>query len=238
MVSTVLVQPDGKMLLFATKGDAGPMVMSLVLVRLLPTGKLDTAFGTNGIFEIQPAGNWGSASSVLDSQGRVVATATKANHFVVMRLAADGKLDPQFGGGVVDLGTGIPGGVWVEPSGAIYVAGSLGGTFVVARLTGDGKLDPSFGGTGVGGGSFPSDSHGQGVTVHKDGTVLAVGNARTSPTSYDRLVVRYRQDGQLDSTFGVGGIARTGGMGSTVTVQSACHLLVGGRSSLLTRYAL
>jgi uncharacterized delta-60 repeat protein len=101
------------------------------LVRYLPSGKLDTSFGTDGLattagsaagLAIEPDGDWLAVGAGATSSG--------VSTFEVTRFTSAGKLDPAFGNdGVVT--TAFPGAsdgaaadaVLVEPDGNILVGG-------------------------------------------------------------------------------------------------------------------
>jgi hypothetical protein len=65
-----------------------------------------------------------------------------------------------------------------------------GGTRRVQTATGDGN-------------SFPSD-----VTVQADGRVLLLGSSRIGPSEFELVLLRLETDGDLDTTFGAGGLVR------------------------------
>jgi uncharacterized delta-60 repeat protein len=66
----------------------------------------------------------------------------------------------------------------------------------------DGDLDSAFGANGVVLTDFGANEHAVAVAVQRDGKIVAVGSA----TNFmDFGLVRYNQDGSLDSTFGSGG---------------------------------
>lgn len=109
------------------------------------------------------------------------------------------------------------------PDGQLYAAGftSVGEDhlFAVSRFDPDGTLDPTFGTGGTasvnvteGGGGAEV---GRGLAVHDDGTVVVAGPAEHDPSAegeaagdLDVAVIRFTPDGELDTTFGTGGIAR------------------------------
>ena len=127
-----------------------------------------------------------------------------------------GALDPTFSGdGVVT--TSISGhadganAVVVQPDGNVVAAGSCltGGTntdFCLARYLADGTLDASFGTGGmvttpVGSGSDEANA----LVLQPDGKLVAAG-ACFNGASYDFCLARYDTSGNLDASFGTGGI--------------------------------
>jgi uncharacterized delta-60 repeat protein len=138
------------------------------LVRYLPSGKLDTGFGTGGLVQTAQI----VAGLAVEPNGDYLAvgagsTASGITDFIVTRFTAAGKIDPTFGqGGVVTTvfpaasdGAGADA-VLVLPSGNILVGGqaSVPGTSyhapvitegALALYTPSGALDTAFGSGGI-----------------------------------------------------------------------------------------
>lgn len=124
-----------------------------------------------------------------------------------------GELDPTFGvGGKVQPPFGPEsgaGGVAVQPDGRILVAGSTEAStgFTIARLLPNGSPDPSWGG-GDGVVTTPLGEFAASfdVAVQPNGKVVAVGQAAGEKKESDFAIVRYLSNGELDPSFGEGGI--------------------------------
>lgn len=135
--------------------------------------------------------------------------------------AAPGDPDPSFGvQGQVALSC-CASTFAVQPDGKLLTAGLYNGRFAIARYASDGSLDTAF---GVGGRTPQVDDRIEGsLGIQPDGKIL-VGTSRgtppTCPTCYDGkeefVVGRFAQNGQLDTTFGSGGITV-----SPITVTAA-----------------
>lgn len=159
-------------------------------------------------------------------------------------LAAPGDLDPGFGsGGIVTTAIG-PGddfaeGVAVRPNGSVVAAGASSDgvdlNFAVARYEPDGTLDPSFGGDGkVTTAVSPGFDEARAVVVQPNGSIVAAGRAFTG-TNQDFALVRYKQDGSLDPSFGGDGIVTTAVSSGTDEILAIARvaggkLVVAGRS--------
>jgi uncharacterized delta-60 repeat protein len=134
---------------------------------------------------------------------------------VLFRYNADGSLDTTFGtDGVVwtapESATG--GSVAVQADGKIVV---VAGDFTLARYNSDGSFDTSF---GTGGtttapefGAFASS-----VLIQADGKIVAAGEG--SP-GFGFSLARYDSNGNLDSSFGVGGTVMTS-FGASVSLEA------------------
>jgi uncharacterized delta-60 repeat protein len=130
--------------------------------------------------------------------------------------AMPGQLDPSFGGDgkVTTAFAGDAGAnAVVVQDGKLVAAGFalVGPTvdFALARYHRDGSLDRSFGT----GGRVTTDFGGGGaqataLVVQTDGKLVAAGLTHTD-AGEDFALARYRRDGTLDSTFGVGGKVTT-----------------------------
>ncbi len=136
-------------------------------------------------------------------------------------FAQAGTLDPTFGtGGIVTTNFGLRedfgGQVLLQPDGKIVVVGwSYDGVtedFALARYLSDGNLDETFGNGGKVITDFEAkDNVAARGALQKDGKILLVGTYRTGPVgAADKgMLVRYLPDGNLDASFGIGGIVST-----------------------------
>ncbi|HEX4612491.1 MAG TPA: hypothetical protein VH092_30135, partial [Urbifossiella sp.] len=162
---------------------------------------------------------------------------TPAGQLLVVRVSAAGQPDPTFGAGgtaVVPFPVGSSnyatgGGLAVQPDGRIVLAGSAlvsaqtQSTPVAVRLTAAGQPDPTFGSGGRVQVTFPQQYTGnfQTVGIQADGRVVLAGLVVTNPTSTGFPLpaadgaARLTADGQLDPTYGTGGVS-VGGEITTV----------------------
>ncbi len=196
-----------------------------------PPGSIDTSFGTHGWMSI--------AGSAVPGLGNVEAAVSLPGGDILLggstglaRLLPSGKPDPSFGSGgsttaagvgSVDSGAVIA----VQPDGRIIYAGATssqdGGTeWEVARFTANGALDPTFGTGGIVNTEIlnPSpttitfESPGA-VLVQPDGKILVLGDVenfggyRGQGSFFEQAVLRYDQNGTLDTSFGAGGEAQS-----------------------------
>lgn len=226
----VAVQPDGKIV--AAGGDGH----NYVVVRLLPGGGLDPAFGTGGkvVLAIGPLASAGAEAMVLQPDGKIV-IAGRANfgpeddEWAVARLLPNGQLDDGFdydGILIGPFGSGAAESLALQPDGKIVVAGGTRipatdpiivgdteeGALAVARLNADGSRDTTFaaGGTRVTplGDSPGSDK----VLVQPDGRIVLVGWNLEIISGSDLeargglAVLRLTATGLDDSTFGPNGL--------------------------------
>jgi uncharacterized delta-60 repeat protein len=220
----VLVQPDQKVLTVGMTFDASFTSTARVL-RYMPDGALDTGFGTDGIFSFALDFEANLYGAVLGNDGKIILAGSTTNYqtyrMLLIRLNADGTLDPTFGeAGVVvqavtesmNFGEDKAFDLTVDAVGNILVCGTSFNTAnvdrpVVVRFTASGALDTSFGTNGVATipmGEYPCDF--KGIAVQPDGRIVAVGTYGAGFLWWVMLAARFEADGTLDTSFGTNGV--------------------------------
>jgi uncharacterized delta-60 repeat protein len=243
-VDAIAIQPDGNIVV----GGGFNGVLSTI-ARLRPDGSFDASFGAGGVVRV-PYGA-GTSAIAIQPDGKIVATLST---FDIVRLLANGMLDPSFGpdaNGLVSIGQPVAAqasAVAVQPDGKIVIAGTTyGGRAAVVRLNIDGSLDQSFNR-----GDVLRVPEVAGTINAVEGTSVALVNAGATTTSifvggtaYDATtqyaaVLRVNaSDGTLDATFGSNGIAIASGPGTanaapSFAVQSDGKVVCGGISYFAT----
>ncbi|CAG8870879.1 hypothetical protein [Pseudomonas fluorescens] len=186
--------PIDKILLKGTQLNDDEGRGPIVLARLDLNGQLDSTFGTNGIVTIDPYSPSGRENSTSQE---AVETGSKNS----------GKRYPSLYGYV-------GGSVCVQPDGKVLVAhtGTRGWpdqeySGLVLRLMPDGSLDKTFNETGFLriklDGIDSLDNQAMSIALQKDGKILVAGFYYTQISGCS-FVVRYKEDGQLDSDFNKG----------------------------------
>jgi len=182
-VATAL-QPtaDGGVLIAGGSDDA------FMLVKLDRNGIPDGRFGTNGSILIQPLGVQVQylRSLTLDAAGRAVAVgpgmrtgvAGLEQVTVVIRVLADGSLDPYFdldGIKILDAAGTAGAVVALEDDGHIVVGGNSYDEWAISRLTEDGAMDASFGTGGVVTLPVAAGTALDALAVSSTGRILSIG---------------------------------------------------------------
>ncbi|MGN6663744.1 MAG: hypothetical protein ACTHK6_06010 [Solirubrobacterales bacterium] len=226
----VAVQPDGKVVVV---GEApGPENEDFGIVRFLSNGELDPGFGEGGIV-ILPVGEFGDQARAvaIGPGGRIAVVGTSdlpsfRNAVGVAMLESDGTPEAAFAGDGTTLVTTESGeddrgeGVAFQPDGKIVIADSTGGGggdgFTLIRLGLDGKPDHSFGGDGVVETPIPGEGgieegRVSDVVIQPDGKIVGGGYGfdytGTPPDFVGKFeIVRYLSNGELDPSFGGGGM--------------------------------
>jgi uncharacterized delta-60 repeat protein len=228
----VVVQPDGKVVVAGTSLNQSGSIGFILLVRYLSDGRGDTTFGAGGKVTV-PVGNSSSAYAlILQPDGKVVVAGGASlgtpleSDLLLARFQPDGRLDASFGtGGIVTTDFGAyegANGLLLQPDGTLMVTGTFGtpgsGAPFLVRYQADGRLDTTFGSGGkvtdfLPAGNYTSfTSATSGMVRQPDGPLVVAACCKSSSPGLG--VARLLPDGQLDSTFGVGGQVALGGGGS------------------------
>lgn len=196
----------------------------IVLARLTREGNLDRSFGSRGILGLPTyTGCRCSGAILLDPDGYLFLTATSHGPAPMSWLV---NIDPH--GEIVEAARRHPIGApsesargrWLRLSvladvgdGNIAGAGAAGNSgddnpdFAVGRFDPRGELDTSFGHSGVATTNFAGRRfEASSLLIDAASRVLAVGTVSDSRSAHP-AILRYLQDGQLDTSFGTGGLS-------------------------------
>ncbi len=223
----VVIQGDGRIVAAGTILDQNAIDDKFALARYLPDGTLDPTFGGDGMVahrvESEQAAVWGLA---IQADGRIVAAgyarpAPATTDFALARYLPNGRLDRTFDSdGMLitrfDEGDASARGLAIQLDGRIVAAGHVAlpvfsSGFALARYTVDGRLDPTFGGDGTVATAFPSGyASGLDLALQADGRMVVAGSAPVPDGSSGGFALaRYLSDGDLDESFGTGGLVTT-----------------------------
>ena len=209
------------------------------------TVDLDSSWGNNGVVTTTFGRNTETRIEFMTilPDGKILAGGENRGSggwdFALTRFNSDGTLDTTFGNGG-NVITDFAG--WddyaaasaLQPDGKIVLAGYSSPTganfdWGLARYNSDGSLDTTFGSNGLVstqvGTSF---EYCHSVVIQPDGKIVAAGYTQISSEDYDIALVRYNDDGSLDSGFGNGGIVITR-LGSTDERGQEVLLLADGK---------
>jgi uncharacterized delta-60 repeat protein len=237
--------PDGRIVIAGQSDSNG-----LLTARFLADGSSDPSFSDDGIQVTQVRGGGAAHAVAVQPDGRIVIAGNSAalrpaakarlegvagrggleRTGVVVRLLADGRLDPSFSGdGIVEKRFGRRGGAVIEdlvvaPSGRILAVANWDskkrGRAVVARLRSNGALDASFadGGAWKSPKSTTSPSRATRLTtvaIQPNGRILVAGSQQKQ-----FLIRRFRPSGKRDRSFSRDGRVTTGFESGRATVNA------------------
>jgi uncharacterized delta-60 repeat protein len=210
-VFDIVRQSDGRVVAAGRKIDADDSRSHLAIFRLQADGRIDTTFGTNGIFTL-PApkeGDWdGGMSAVLDPDLRVLIAGSQAGRLIVLRLLPDGSVDNSFGTSGVFTGpeiydppearAGARTSILRTAAGGYRVTASNSTGCQIIALTAVGAIDATFGiagvvwvNTSVGPSGYCSS-----MVSQPDGRLLVAGSA-----AGQGFAARVLESGQQDASF-------------------------------------
>jgi uncharacterized delta-60 repeat protein len=217
---------DGKVLTAGyASNNAG--VYMVAMARYLANGQLDPSFSAGGRLSDQiGAANVTINDLAVQSDGKILVAGRINNagnlDSIVLRYNSDGSRDTSFadnGLRIIDLG-GFDNtyALGLTADGHIILAGhtdfSVLREIAVARLDSDGTLDSSFGSNGIATATpFGNNrSYGYDLLVQDNGGLLVAGQTTSGGT--DMLLMRFTEQGAVDTAFGENGAARADFLGS------------------------
>src|SRR5437773_1073690 len=222
--SSVVIQPDGKIVV---AGGAFPLFTFLgdfKVVRYNPNGSLDRSFGSGGIVTTTfPEGSY-AFDVALQPDGKIIAAGTvfvdfnpgdqSDTAFALARYNSDGSLDTTFGNGgtVMTDYFGFEDDVFsvlIQPDGKIVAVGSANNPatfydFAAARYLSNGAIDTTFGVSGKVSTDFGDQNfdRARSAALQSDGKIVAAGFAISQNGVVQNFAVaRYSSNGILDTTF-------------------------------------
>src|SRR5262249_23056500 len=222
--SSVVIQPDGKIVV---AGGAFPLFTFLgnfEVVRYNPNGSLDRSFGSGGIVTTTfPQGSY-AFDVALPPDGKIVAAGTVFVDFIPGE-ASDTDLAPArsntagtpaaTSGNGGQVSTDVRGmeddafSVLIQPDGKIVAVGSANNPatfydFAVARYLSNGTIDTTFGVGGKVQTDFGDQNfdRARSAALQPDGKIVAAGFAISQNGGVQNYAVaRYTSNGILDTTF-------------------------------------
>ncbi len=229
VASSVVIQPDGKIVV---AGGAFPLFTFLgnfEIVRYNSNGSLDRTFGNGGIVTtVFDAGSYANAVA-LQPDGKIVAVGSDFVDFVVgdqsdidfalARYNPNGSLDTTFGNGGL-VSTDFVGkeddafSVLIQPDGKIIAVGSANDPvrnydFAAVRYLTNGTIDTTFGQSGKVQTDFGDQNfdRAHSAVLQPDGKIVAAGFAISQGGGVENFAVaRYRPNGTLDRSFARSGM--------------------------------
>jgi len=222
----VVLQPDGKII--AAGSHFGAVFTSIMMVRYISDGSLDSTFGINGIvIHSMVLAEAAVNDLALQTDGKILVTCTywvnlNPEQFAVFRYNPDGTPDSTFGSAgkvILNLPTYDERStcIGIQSDNKIIVGGFAGVTsgvddFIVIRLDSTGNLDTSFGIGGIATCDFGAGQEDAiGLEIQPDDKIILCGTVVSPVTSIAQAgLARFYSNGTLDTTFnGVGSLLTT-----------------------------
>ncbi|AXG70984.1 hypothetical protein KORDIASMS9_03239 [Kordia sp. SMS9] len=189
----------------------------IVVIKYLPNGAIDSSFGTDGVFSYD-------FGSMLYQRGNDITVATNGKILItgyasvsythqnlfVMRLNQNGTLDTSFNtDGVFTIDNGYKNNahkIVIANGGKIFIGGTIATSttsqLAMLKLNDNGTYDTTFNLDGISATDIGNNSDNNYI---KDMDILPDGKIMTlAATGYSILLVRFTNNGELDTTFGAG----------------------------------
>ena len=206
-------------------------------------GSLDTSFGSKGVAAISSTSIFLTPAigtiALAGDKILVVAQSTSFGSEVFARLLSNGTLDSSFGtNGAAALASGAQM-LALQPSGKILVLASMFTQGAVSRYEANGSLDATFGGAGQAAGF---GTGGAMAVIDSSSKFIVAGSLVTPPltppvNTMGFLLVGYKSNGNIDTTFGKNGVTTTPFPGNqfsavaAVALQSNGDIVAGGSTA-------
>ena len=231
-VRDAIRQPDGKVIMVGRRLEPARELTTLVVYRLAAGGSLDTTFGSEGIFDL-PAGDYGTrhtaSSATQDPDGRIVVSGSSDGQLIVLRLLADGTLDPSFGENGVFVGPlhDHEARTFVERTAdaGYRITATSEAQCRIVGLTAAGAMDDTFGTAGIApvvsaqGGANSCSS----MASQADGSLLLSGT-----TDGHAFATRILATGASDAAFLADAVAAAMTEATAIAVDSDGKIVVAG----------
>ncbi len=220
--TAVTVTSDDKIMIVGTSPDNG-WDYRMKVYRLNTDGSNDTSFNNDGMRNVYfPSSVDNLANAVVMSGDQTVFGGSAADSWSrhdmgIGQLTSDGRNDTAFASGTgrtyVDFGFGDSDvrELLVQADGKIVAIGESqvfdnDDSVAVTRLNADGSLDTSFSGDGKFAHDFGNgDSYGWAGAIDEDGRIVIAGQYNNGAND-KAFVMRLTTAGELDTSFGTGGI--------------------------------
>jgi uncharacterized delta-60 repeat protein len=214
-VTSMLVQPDGKIVLGGSTTRAGGGNVGVVM-RLNADGSKDATFGTDGTLRLETGTYHYVTALVLQANGKIIVASRVDGVAVLARIKINGVLDDSFGdpatpGVIAPAGIESFDDMSVLSDGRILAVGSRDNDMLLASFTSSGSPDISFDTDGyVSRDLTLPGTGGTSTDVATELEVLSDGKILIAGYGVDRVVVaKYAANGTPDASFGTAGLVST-----------------------------
>ena len=208
-IREIVTAPNGKIFAVGQDWPGG------VVLAFDANGRPDSTFSEDGVFNYQSGDLDFFYSIRLQGDGKIVVCGFSYYNSIgrpstLIRIMANGVLDPSFGeGGVWEdnfSGGGEAYGMAIQADQKILITGYTIPPYhaVVARYLPDGNRDSTFGQFGIS--NIPQVSEGTDIIIKPDGKILVYGWYNQNSDTHKTALIQLLPDGSFDPSFGNNGI--------------------------------
>jgi uncharacterized delta-60 repeat protein len=211
-VTTLIIQPDEKILIFGYYGFSS---IKSIVARYTADGMLDPSFAGDGILKINIP-NFYPGDLALQADGKIlIGGETEEADFVVKRINENGSPDLTFGdNGLASVNVSSTYSdlfkLLIQDDGKILAAGNSENDFTIVRFDTQGLLDITFGENGITSAlAVDSNDKPRSAILQPDGKILMTGHTQKYPDYDEIILIRFTNEGKVDSSFGNYGVIAT-----------------------------
>jgi uncharacterized delta-60 repeat protein len=240
VANSAAIQPNGKIVVTGSTGNG--IISDMVVLRYNSNGSPDNTFNSNGKAVLSTLGFDFAKTVRLQSDGKIVIGGTKLNSievedndFVVARLNANGSIDNSFGtNGFYTKSIGVNdffGDLQIADNGDLLISGNSGdsesSSLSLIRLNSSGTENLQFGNQGIVLTNVSSRYNHAGKLTLQNNKIVVSGDAYSTETGNEIILVRYKHNGSLDNSFGTNGVVKTDlGFGSALSIELQNNRLI------------
>ena len=238
---SLVIQPDGKIVLAGYSNTPGFSFKNAALVRLNIDGTLDSSFGNAGVSVLPISLATEDIESIVQiSNGDYRAVGkggtTSAQNMIIYGILNDGNLDTSFGTNGYINNTSLEFAYDLkERFNQLYIAGKVGSSGGIYVTDINGNPNATFANNGLAIGNLNADLVYLTVHVLEDSTIIVGGSTTISFLVRDMVVAAYNADGTINTDFGTSGnaIINTGGFEDVndIAIQQDGKIVGAGLSS-------
>lgn len=224
-VGSICLQQDGKILLGGNIIDTSNVnkPSGIFFTRYDSRGQIDPSFGFNGVVAqfLTPFNCHGGEAVVQKDQKIIIASFMEGYigqsyewGFGIVRFLKDGNIDSSFGiNGLIFIPADISqiNEIALQEDGDVVVGANSFKSPIVIKIKKEGIIDSAFGVNGITTCNVHHLSYSNSsMKIQPDGKIIAGGRSSDTTINYfpyfDFVIVRWNNDGSVDSSFGVNGV--------------------------------
>lgn len=225
-----------------------------LIVKYNNNGVLDVSFGSNGFVTSDFVSVDQATCFAIDSSNNIIMAGHTNNGFfsdqdlVIAKYKHNGELDLSFGSDgkkIIDFATtdAYTNDLLIDSNNNIIIGGYIvtsimpefKSNFSLAKLNSNGELDANFGTNGLVSKTIRDENKINSIVLDKNNKIIIAGEIKSTNGNYDIVLLRYDNNGVLDTTFGSNGyiftdINNKDDLASSIVLDSNNRIIVAGNT--------